>query len=82
MHWLKQQETHQLYSKTVKRTSTRHIYASRNNKIVQIDLIDMSKSTYNNFNYILTVIDIFSKIGFAYPIKKKTTEDVKHLSLS
>ena len=39
----------------------------------QADLMDMTQwSKYNNgFNYILTIIDIFTKKAFAVPIKKK-----------
>ena len=34
-------------------------------------------SKYNkNYNYILTVIDIFSKFAWAIPIKKKTGEEI------
>ena len=33
-------------------------------------------SVNKNFNYILTVIDIFSKFAWAIPIKKKTSEEI------
>jgi hypothetical protein len=48
--------------------------------IWQIDLVDMKKLKYVNSHneYILTVIDVFSKKAWAQPIKKKTpVESVK-----
>jgi hypothetical protein len=43
----------------------------------QADLIDVKKLKYfnKNFNYILTVIDVFSKFGWAVPLKFKKAED-------
>ena len=42
------------------------------------DLVDMqkNKSQNKNFNYILTVIDIFSKFAWAIPIKNKTGDSI------
>ena len=44
----------------------------------QGDLVDMqkNKSQNTNFNYILTVIDIFSKFAWAIPIKNKTGDSI------
>ncbi|MEY2831112.1 MAG: hypothetical protein RLZZ574_370 [Cyanobacteriota bacterium] len=44
----------------------------------QIDLVEMHKHARENkgFNYILTGIDVFSKFGFAVPVKNKTGRDV------
>jgi hypothetical protein len=44
----------------------------------QIDLVEMHKYARENkgFNYILTGIDVFSKFGFAVPVKNKTGKDV------
>jgi len=44
----------------------------------QIDLVEMHKFAKFNkgFNYILTCIDIFSKRGYAVPVKNKTAKDV------
>ena len=44
----------------------------------QADLVDMqkNKSQNKNFNYILTVIDIFSKFAWAIPIKNKTGDSI------
>ena len=44
----------------------------------KLDLVDMqkNKSQNKNFNYILTVIDIFSKFAWAIPIKNKTGDSI------
>ena len=43
----------------------------------QIDLVDIRKhsSKNQNFNYLLTCIDIFTRLGFAEPIKSKNSKD-------
>ena len=42
------------------------------------DLVDMQKisGVNKNFTYILTVIDIFSKLVWAIPVKKKRGEEI------
>jgi hypothetical protein len=44
----------------------------------QIDLVEMNKySRFNSgYNYILTVICVFSKFAWAVPVKKKSAKDV------
>src|ERR1700722_10374979 len=44
-----------------------------------MDLADMqTKSRYNNgFKYILTVVDVFSRYGWAQPLKSKSPVHVK-----
>jgi hypothetical protein len=67
---------------------TQHVLPRKNfkrNKVIvggldhlwQADLIDVQKLKYQNkhYNYILTVIDVFSKYGWAIPIKFKRAED-------
>ena len=48
------------------------------NEQFQVDLISMQNLSQhnNNTNYILTVIDVFSKFAYAYPIKRKTGNEV------
>src|SRR5690349_10062842 len=45
----------------------------------EADLVDMSMFSSQNrrFNYILTVIDCFSKRAFAQPVKSKSAENVR-----
>ena len=49
----------------------RRVIVSKIDDQWQADLVDMqkNKSQNKNFNYILTVIDIFSKFAWAIPIK-------------
>ncbi len=45
---------------------------------LQMDLIDLShlKDYNKGFKFLLTVIDVFSKVGHASPLKNKTSEEV------
>jgi hypothetical protein len=54
------------------------IIASKPSEMVQIDLIDFQKyaKTNNGYKYLLVGIDVFTRYGFAYPIKNKTPTDV------
>lgn len=77
--WLQSQETYTVH-KPVQRKFPRNKYILSNiNELWQADLSDMrSYSKYNNgFNYILCVIDVFSKYAFVRPMKKKNSETVK-----
>ena len=49
------------------------------NEIHSTDLVDMSQYSKMNrgYKYILTNIDVFSKIAYAYPIKSKKIQDIK-----
>lgn len=64
----------QRYTKFIRRKVNCH----EKNYIWQADLIFMRKySKFNsNYKYILTVIDVFSKLAFAIPLKNKTTKSV------
>ena len=76
--WLKSQEIYQLYQKKpVKRKSTRTIFSNKAKAILQLDLIDFSKRPFNNYNYILTAVDIYSRKLWAYPLQAKTVEEVE-----
>ena len=57
---------------------TRRVIVGKIDDQWQADLVDMQKlkSFNNNINYILTIIDIFSKHAWAIPIKKKTGEEI------
>ena len=76
--WLGQQDVYTLHKPIRHRFKTRRVLVSKIDDQWQADLVDMQKySTKNkNFNYILTVIDIFSKYAWAIPIKKKTGEEI------
>ena len=76
--WLTQQNVYSLHKPIKHRFKTRRVIVSKIDDQWQADLVDMQKyKTYNkNYNYILTVIDIFSKFAWALPIKNKTGDNI------
>src|SRR5436190_19304582 len=48
--------------------------------LLQADLVEMIPYSKENsgYKYLLTLIDCFSKKGYAAPVKDKTAENVKH----
>ena len=72
--WLTQQNVYSLHKPIRHRFKKRRVIVSKIDDQWQADLVDMqkNKSQNKNFNYILTVIDIFSKFAWAIPIKNKT----------
>lgn len=76
--WLSSQDTYTLH-KTVRKRFPRNRYVVYTiNELWQADLNDMRglHSFNNGNNYILTVVDAFSKRAFARPLKKKTGDEV------
>src|SRR5271170_3690141 len=68
MAFLQQQELHQLYAPTKTTVDIQHTVLKRPHSQIGIDLIDMSNRQYNNFKWILTAIDLFSKLAYAVPL--------------
>lgn len=62
----------------------RHVLVKGLNDTFQADLIELKRYSRenNNYNYILTVIDIFSKFAFARAIKSKTGNEVTNAMMS
>ncbi len=54
------------------------MYVNGIDKRWQADLVEMREFADENnwFNYLLTVIDCFSKYAWAIPIKNKTAEEI------
>lgn len=77
--WLKSQETYTLHKPVMRRFSRNKYVLSNFNELWQVDLSDMrTYSEYNDgYNYILCVIDVFSKYAFARPMRKKNSTTVK-----
>lgn len=76
--WLSGQESFTLH-KNVRHTFKRNrIQVSTLGEQFQADLNDMRHlARYNDhYNYILTVIDVFSRYAWAFPLKNKTPEEV------
>lgn len=71
--WLESQDAYTLHKPVVKNFPRRKTFAKGINDLFQADLADMRNiSSYNNgFGYILTCIDVFSRYGFAVPVKDK-----------
>ncbi|KAG6438937.1 hypothetical protein O3G_MSEX000345 [Manduca sexta] len=78
-NWLRTQETYTLH-KPVHRKFPRNKYILSNlNELWQADLSDMRTYSKENkgYNYILCVIDVFSKYAYARPLKKKNSDTIK-----
>lgn len=76
--WFTTQNVYSLHKPIRHRFKTRRVIVSKIDDQWQADLVDMQKykSQNKNFNYILTVIDIFSKFAWAIPIKNKTGDNI------
>ena len=63
---------------------TRKVLTMHINDLWQADLADMQNLSKQNggYKYILTVIDTFSKVGYARPIKTKTAVEVNEAFLN
>src|SRR5579863_952110 len=75
--FLQKQDTYTLH-KPYRKPIRRKVYVDGIDDQFQIDLVDMQKLKYHNshYNWILMIIDCFSKYGWAIPIKKKTGKDI------
>jgi transposase InsO family protein len=76
MDWLKKQNVHQLFSRTMKTKDIQGTVLKRPYVQIGIDLADMQNYEYKGYNYILTAIDLFSKKLWAKPLKGKKTSIV------
>lgn len=73
--FLKHSETHQLHTRPHKEAIIRPIVVSGPRKLWQMDLVDFTsyRSPQNqNTNYLLSVIDVFSKFAYVIPLPNKT----------
>ena len=77
--WLRGQASYTLHKPARIRFSSRKYKVSGIDDQFQADLVDMQAYAAKNdgFKHILTVIDMFSRYGWALPIKSKTAKDVK-----
>jgi L-rhamnose mutarotase len=68
----------ELHKPKRKHFPTRPVVVKGPHETYQADLVDMGNLVQWNqrVRYLLTVIDIFSKMGYAEPVKQKTGEDV------
>lgn len=76
--FLKLQEDYQINMAQKKVRHVKTIEAFEKHQLLQIDLIDYSQNTAPNGNkYILTIVDVFTRYAWAYPLRHKTAKDVK-----
>lgn len=76
--WLKTQDTFTLHKPIRHKFRRRRVFAPYKNYQWELDLADMIqfKPQNNNYRYILTKIDVFSKVGAIRPLKTKGGEEV------
>jgi len=75
-YYLKRNPTHQINSRQYQSVHIKSILAKRPYDILQMDLIDYSNKQAQNFRYILTVIDVFSRYAWTKRITAKTDDKV------
>lgn len=73
MKWWKAQEVNQRYHQPPKRKDSRQIYAGKVG-LVQADSVHMEP--YDNWKYIVNVIDVFSRKAWSFPVKDLTSATV------
>ena len=75
--FLKQQEVYQLHKEIHQKKEYLKTFIGHIAEQIQIDLIDMKKySKHNGYNWIITMIDIFSRYAFTIAVKSKSGKDV------
>lgn len=77
--FVKQQSERQVFRRPTKQTKGGgHIVSNSPEHDIQIDIMDMSRwSKWNKgIKYILVIIDVFTRKGYAYPLKKKAITNV------
>jgi hypothetical protein len=76
--WLMTQDAYTLHKPIRFNFERRKVLSYGIGELMQCDLVDMSKlSKYNNgVKYLLTAIDVFSKRGYAIPLKSKNADSV------
>lgn len=76
--YLQKQNSYTLHYPVIKNFKRNQYRVFNIDDLWEIDLCDMRhlKKANDNFTFILTVIDVFSKYAFAIPLKKKAAEDV------
>lgn len=74
--FLKKQEVNQIFTPTKTTKYTKPTILNDPFNQVAIDLADMQNKEHNGYKYILTGIDLFSKKGYAVPIKNKEGKTV------
>jgi Integrase core domain len=76
--WLSSQDPHTLHKPRTLHFSRSRYFVPNMNNLFQCDLCDMRMLAKHNsnVNYILTIIDVFCKKAWAYPLKNKSADSV------
>jgi transposase InsO family protein len=76
--FLQEQDTYTLHKPVRRRFPRRRTYAKGIDDLFQADLVDVSNISQHNdgYRYILTCIDVFSKMAWAIPLKSKSANEV------
>lgn len=79
-HWLDGQDTYTLHKPIIKKFKRNKYVTYAIDELWQADLVDMKHlNKYNDgFNYILTVIDVFSKYAWCKSLKTKKSIEIKN----
>ena len=77
--WLSEQITYTLHKPVKRNFSRNRIIVKKIDEQWEADLVDMQEFSIQNHNnnYILTIIDCFSKYAFAVPLIRKTGQNIK-----
>ena len=76
--WLETQEAYTLHKRLIKKFPRNKVIVNGIDDLWQIDLADLQKiSKFNdNYRYLLTCIDVFSKFSWVEPLKNKQADTV------
>ena len=76
--FIKHQDIYQLHKEVHRKKEYLKTFVEKIAEQVQIDLIDMRKYSKHNegYNWIISMIDIFSKYAFTIAVKSKSGKDV------
>jgi hypothetical protein len=79
-NYLQSQDSFLLHKDIIKNFKRNKVIVFNIDQIWQADLCDVSNISKENkkFNFILTVIDVFSKYAWAVPLKNKTADSIIH----
>ena len=77
--WLKTQDTYTKHLQPKRTTTIKPIIVSKNKYYLSMDLVDMSNFSNikgnKKINWLITAVDVFSKMLYVEPIKSKTEID-------
>ena len=72
--WLQSQDTYTLHKPVRRNFNRRRVFVGGINQQLQGDLIDVRslKSANNGIAFLLTLIDVFSRVAWVFPLKDKS----------